>query len=134
MQSFRPNLLKRDSNTCVFSCEICESFKNTFFTEHPRWLLLTINLIPWIRYPKDPVKIRSNSENQIWRHKLHPWNSFSDLSNVIMFLFLYLVFGPSFMFYGSEVNDLRQISSLNLKAVNYMRKKLHLKILDRGLW
>ena len=51
-----------------------------------------------------------------------------------MFLFLYLVFGPSFMFYGSEVNDLRQISSLNLKAVNYMRKKLHLKILDRGLW
>ena len=24
----------------VFSCEICEIFKSTFFTEHPQWLLL----------------------------------------------------------------------------------------------
>ena len=31
-------LLKRDSSTGVF-CEICEIFKNTFFTEHLRWLL-----------------------------------------------------------------------------------------------
>ena len=32
-------LLKRDS-TQVFSCEICDIFKNTFFTEHLRRLLL----------------------------------------------------------------------------------------------
>ena len=23
----------------MFSCKFCETFKNTFFTEHPRWLL-----------------------------------------------------------------------------------------------
>ena len=34
-------LLKRDSNTCV-SCEYCEIFKNSFFTEHLRWLLLIV--------------------------------------------------------------------------------------------
>ena len=27
-------LLKRDSNIEVFSCEICEIFKNTYFVEH----------------------------------------------------------------------------------------------------
>ena len=29
----------------MFSCEFCESSKNTFFTEHLRWLLLFINKI-----------------------------------------------------------------------------------------
>ena len=34
-------LLKTDSTpTQVFSCEICESFKNAFFTENLWWLLL----------------------------------------------------------------------------------------------
>ena len=26
----------------VFSCEVCENFKNSFFTEHLRWMLLHI--------------------------------------------------------------------------------------------
>ena len=40
MQAFRhATLLKRDSNTVV-SCEFCKIFKNGFFTEHLRWLLL----------------------------------------------------------------------------------------------
>ena len=38
LQVWRPaTLLKRDS-TQVFSCEYCEIFKNTFFTEHLQWL------------------------------------------------------------------------------------------------
>ena len=42
LQAFRPvTLLKRKPNQ-VFSCEICEMFKNTFFTEHIRWLLLKL--------------------------------------------------------------------------------------------
>ena len=35
-----PATLLKKTPTRVFSCKICESFKDTFFTEHPRWLLL----------------------------------------------------------------------------------------------
>ena len=41
-QGFRPaTFLKRDSNTGV-SCGYYELFKNSFFTENLRWLLLTV--------------------------------------------------------------------------------------------
>ena len=33
--------MKKESQTQVFSFEFCEISKNTFFTEHFRWLLLT---------------------------------------------------------------------------------------------
>ena len=36
-------LLKRDSNTCVF-WGFCKIFKNSFFIDHFRWLLLTVLL------------------------------------------------------------------------------------------
>ena len=32
--------MKKETPTQVFSCEYCASFKNSFFTEHLRWLLL----------------------------------------------------------------------------------------------
>ena len=35
-------LYQKETLTQVLSCEICEIFKNTFFTEHLRWLLLEI--------------------------------------------------------------------------------------------
>ena len=42
LQAFRPaTFLKRDSNTGV-SCGYCEIFKNSFFRENLRWLLLTV--------------------------------------------------------------------------------------------
>ena len=42
LQVFRPTtFLKRDSNTGV-SCGYCEIFKNSFFKENLRWLLLTV--------------------------------------------------------------------------------------------
>ena len=45
LQAFRPvTFLKRDSNTGV-SCEYCKIFKNSFFMEHLRLLLLV--LLPW---------------------------------------------------------------------------------------
>ena len=35
--NLRPvNLLKSDSSTCVFSCEIYEIFRNIYFEEHLR--------------------------------------------------------------------------------------------------
>ena len=30
------NFIKKESLAQVFSCEFCEIFKNTFFTEHPQ--------------------------------------------------------------------------------------------------
>ena len=36
----RPGTLFKKRLTRVFSCEFCEISKNTFFTEHLRWLLL----------------------------------------------------------------------------------------------
>ena len=40
LQKFRPaTLLKSDSNTGFF-CECCKIFKNSFFVEHLRWLVL----------------------------------------------------------------------------------------------
>ena len=44
LQSFSPaTLIKRGSNTEVFSCEYCEILKNTYFEEHcKRLLLLTV--------------------------------------------------------------------------------------------
>ena len=42
LQAFRPaTFLKRDSNTGV-SCGYCELYKNIFFIENLRWLLLTV--------------------------------------------------------------------------------------------
>ena len=34
------NFIKKEILTQVLSCEFCEISKNTFFTEHFRWLLL----------------------------------------------------------------------------------------------
>ena len=36
------NFIKKETPTQMFSCEFCEIFKNTFFIEHLRWLLLYI--------------------------------------------------------------------------------------------
>ena len=36
----------------MFSCGFCESFKNTFFTEHLWWLLLLTNLRETLKYPQ----------------------------------------------------------------------------------
>ena len=41
LECFRPpTLLKKEILAQVFPCEFCEISKNTFFTEHLRWLLL----------------------------------------------------------------------------------------------
>ena len=37
------NFIKKETLAQVFSCEFCEIFKNTFFIEHPWWLLLTVS-------------------------------------------------------------------------------------------
>ena len=36
---------KKETPTQVFSCEYCENFMNTFFTEHLHWLLLLFQKI-----------------------------------------------------------------------------------------
>ena len=42
--SFLIKLQMLQTSTQVYSCEICEIFKKTFFTEHFRWLLLAIDV------------------------------------------------------------------------------------------
>ena len=36
------NFIKKEALAHVFSCEFCETFKNFYFTEHLRWLLLAL--------------------------------------------------------------------------------------------
>ena len=36
------NLIKKETLAQVFSCEFCENFKNTFFTEYLWWQLLEV--------------------------------------------------------------------------------------------
>ena len=40
------NFIKKKSLAQVFSCEFCEISKNTFFPEHLRWLLLSLESFP----------------------------------------------------------------------------------------
>ena len=40
LQAIRLTALFKETPTQMFSCEISQIFKNTFFTEHLRWLLL----------------------------------------------------------------------------------------------
>ena len=37
-------LYSKETPTKVFSCKICETFKNTFFIEHLPWLLLSVHI------------------------------------------------------------------------------------------
>ena len=39
------NFIKKETLAQVFSCEFCKIFKNTFFIEHLRWLLLDAHLM-----------------------------------------------------------------------------------------
>ena len=41
-QTFKSAALLKETPTQLFSCEYCEIFKNTFFIEQLRWLLLIV--------------------------------------------------------------------------------------------
>ena len=41
------NFIKKEALAQVFSCEFSETFKNTYFKEHLRWLLLS-KIFKWI--------------------------------------------------------------------------------------
>ena len=44
LQSETCNFIKKRTLAQVLSCEFCEIFKNTFFTEHLWWQLLKVNV------------------------------------------------------------------------------------------
>ena len=46
------NFIKIETVTQVFSREICETFKYTFFIEHLRWLLLPVSKITYLKFSK----------------------------------------------------------------------------------
>ena len=48
--------IKKETLAQVFSCEFCEIFKNIFFTEHLRWLLLIHGLL-FLKRSFDYLKI-----------------------------------------------------------------------------
>ena len=37
LESLLNSLQKKETSAQVFSCDLCKAFKNTYFTEHPRW-------------------------------------------------------------------------------------------------
>ena len=39
------NFTRKETPTQVFSCEFCEIFRNIFFLEHLRWLLLNLRIL-----------------------------------------------------------------------------------------
>ena len=45
LQASAYDFIKKDILAQVFSCKCCEFFKNTFFIEHHRWLLLSMHCI-----------------------------------------------------------------------------------------
>ena len=50
LQALSPVTLLKGTPAHVFSCEICEMFKNIFFIEHLRWLLLFRSIFPFHTY------------------------------------------------------------------------------------
>ena len=50
--------MSEETSVQMFFCEFCEIFKNSFFTEHVRWLLLNkfINVFPSISQQKNITK------------------------------------------------------------------------------
>ena len=42
LQAWRPAIFKKRLQHRCFCCEYCEIFKNSFFIEHIRWLLLNV--------------------------------------------------------------------------------------------
>ena len=67
------NFFKKETLAQVFSCEFCQIFKNTFFTEHIWWLLLPV---PW---------------NELTYFFLHSWVSNSCPSTFYCFFFLKVI-------------------------------------------
>ena len=57
------NLIKKRLQHRWNTCEICEIFKNTFFTEDPRWLLLSVYSVTLISLVLSKPR---NSMCQIW--------------------------------------------------------------------
>ena len=70
------NFVKKETLAQVFSCEFCEISKNTFFTEHLRWLLLIILCMIFGHQMKFNVScLKSN--RLIWNTKLfQSWPNF----------------------------------------------------------
>ena len=77
LQAFRAaTFLKRDHNTGV-SCEYCKLFKNSFFIENLRWLLLTVlpqySEVNWcVPYLISSLHVLSNLIKNL-RKTLHKW-------------------------------------------------------------
>ena len=63
------NLIKKRPPKKVFSCEICNIFKNTFSMEHLRWLFLLLLTVIWQRQ----CRIKNEYEYSYKRVDLHWW-------------------------------------------------------------
>ena len=71
------NFIKKETLAQVLSCEFCEFFKNTFFIEHLRWLLLNLN--PFIQgLLERPFGEFFSSNVSLWnKYKYNAFNIFS---------------------------------------------------------
>ena len=78
--------LKRESKQ-MFSCEYCEIFKNSFVTEHLRWLLLTIIFRSWNSWNSNKRKTGDYLRRKTFRSR--------ERQNCVLCLLLRLILGSS---------------------------------------
>ena len=61
------DFFKKEILAQLFSCEFCEILKNTFFTEHLRWLLLHLTIVERLDKKGKSVIFFELWKNQQWR-------------------------------------------------------------------
>ena len=75
------NFIKKETLAQVLSCEFCESFKNTFFTEHLRTtassILKVAETVLWLMF--QILRYWSTS----WRHYIKTWQKGSILEEYV---------------------------------------------------
>ena len=69
------NFIKKETLPQVFSCEFYEIYRNTFFIEHLRWLLL-LNIIKQKNFHRSLSTIYNKQERnqEFFRAGKNPWN------------------------------------------------------------
>ena len=94
------NVIKKETPSQVFSCQFCEIFKNIFFIEHLRWLLL-------------PILKPLNSQGQLckWISKLVTIYFISTFL-VLVGIFVFIFGEHKLYFYISTVMRLRKCISV----------------------
>ena len=104
------NFIKKESLAHVFSCKFCEITKNTFFTEHFRWLLLLLETPGYIN--RD---VRNDIKKKMLSDKLNdPHTSATSCWSILKTLYN-----------GKKIPLIPPISINNMLISNFKEKANH---------